>query len=155
MKTIARSLFTLLYVVALMGVQVAPSVAADPVRFALDWVPYGKHSGFFAAVDRGLLHQGRPGGQNPAGLRGEHLEDTCRRASRLHHCRDRSAHRPPGQGAYGEDPRECSMTSPFLLSIHSKTRASGRPRTLKGRESLHPSTPWSGSFSPPSQSMRA
>jgi NitT/TauT family transport system substrate-binding protein len=53
MKTIARSLFTLLYVVALMGVQVAPSVAADPVRFALDWVPYGKHSGFFAAVDRG------------------------------------------------------------------------------------------------------
>jgi NitT/TauT family transport system substrate-binding protein len=41
-------------VAALMGFTAPSTMAADPVRFALDWVPYGKHSGFFSGRERGF-----------------------------------------------------------------------------------------------------
>ncbi|MBI3077406.1 MAG: hypothetical protein HYY85_10580, partial [Deltaproteobacteria bacterium] len=39
--------------VGLIGWSPSPGVAADKVSFALDWLFYGKHAGFFAAQEKG------------------------------------------------------------------------------------------------------
>ncbi|MBI2880866.1 MAG: ABC transporter substrate-binding protein [Candidatus Tectomicrobia bacterium] len=53
MKSIVQCVSRLVTAAALITWWISPSMAADPVRFALDWVPYGKHAGFFSGVERG------------------------------------------------------------------------------------------------------
>ena len=54
MKLIARFFSSMILVLTLIGYTIAPSIAAESVRFALDWIPYGKHSGLFAGISQGF-----------------------------------------------------------------------------------------------------
>ncbi|MDP6088216.1 MAG: ABC transporter substrate-binding protein [Nitrospinota bacterium] len=54
MKSIARRFSLMILVLTLIGYTAASSIAAESVRFALDWIPYGKHSGLFAGLSQGI-----------------------------------------------------------------------------------------------------
>ncbi len=54
MKTLTRIASVLSLAAGFFLCSSFPSGAADSVRFALDWVPYGKHSGLFAGLSQGI-----------------------------------------------------------------------------------------------------
>ena len=54
MEALRRIVLTLIAVMVPMGFMPTQTMAAEPVRFALDWIPYGKHSGLFAGLSQGI-----------------------------------------------------------------------------------------------------
>lgn len=74
----AASLRVLLAVSLLSLAWVGGASAQDKVRFALDWIPYGKHAMFYASIDKGFWKEA---GLDVAMTRGFGSGDTVKRVA--------------------------------------------------------------------------
>ena len=116
MKLIARFFSSMILVLTLIGYTIAPSIAAESVRFALDWIPYGKHSGLFAGISQGFYAKAGLDVKIQRGFGADTLKflsggkaDLQRvhqqRGPKGEGRRNRPAHRPAKQRADRENPR--------------------------------------------------
>lgn len=73
-----KRMYIALAIFLLSAMGVGSASAADKVKFALDWIPYGKHAMFYASIDKGFW---KDAGLDVAMTRGFGSGDTVKRVA--------------------------------------------------------------------------